>query len=255
VLECVVNISEGHDGPRLTAIAAAAGNALLDVHRDDHHNRAVLTLAGTGVELAAQEVARAAVALLDLREHVGVHPRIGVVDVVPFVPLEGSTMADAVAARDAFARWAFRELGLICFLYGPERSLPEARREAAKVESLHPGAGHCAVGAREVLVAYNLWLADSDLATAKAIARSLRSPQVRALGFLVGERVQVSCNLIVPGEVGPAEIYDQVAAAAAIERAELVGLLPEAVVRKIPRARWSSLDLADDRTIEARLRR
>src|SRR6185503_10912613 len=127
VLECVVNVSEGRREDRLGVIAAAAGTELLDVHRDGDHHRAVLTLVGTA---APRRVAAVAVAELDLRAHDGVHPRLGVVDVVPFVPLEPATMADAVAARDAFAGWAGSELGVPCFLYGEERSLPQVRKEA-----------------------------------------------------------------------------------------------------------------------------
>jgi glutamate formiminotransferase len=260
VLECAINISEGHDDPRLWAIVSAAGNALLDVHRDEHHNRAVLTLAGEGVEVAAQEVARASVAILDLSCHGGVHPRIGVIDVVPFAPLEGSTMDDALAARDAFARWAATELDLPCFFYGPERSLPDVRRGAFATlapdtgpPSPHPTAGACAVGAREVLVAYNLWLAASDLTTAKAIAEAIRSPAVRALGLQVGDAVQVSCNLIAPREVGPADVHDLVASRADVSRAELVGLVPRDVLLAVPRVRWDALDLSEDDTIEARV--
>ncbi|MEY2571480.1 MAG: glutamate formiminotransferase / 5-formyltetrahydrofolate cyclo-ligase, partial [Acidimicrobiaceae bacterium] len=130
MLGSVINVSEGHDGPVLAAIVEAAGEPLLDVHRDVHHNRAVLTLAGPDVEQAAQRVAREAVRFIDLRQHEGVHPRIGALDVVPFVPLGGSTMADALGARDRFARWAAAALELPCFLYGPERSLPEVRRGA-----------------------------------------------------------------------------------------------------------------------------
>src|SRR4030095_15241653 len=96
-LECVLNVSEGARPAVVAAIAAAAGRDLLDVHRDRHHNRSVLTLLG---EDAPRAVAREAVERLDLRRHRGVHPRIGVVDVVPFVPLAGATLADAVAARD-----------------------------------------------------------------------------------------------------------------------------------------------------------
>jgi glutamate formiminotransferase len=256
VLECVANVSEGHDEPRLWAIAAAAGSALLDVHRDEHHNRAVLTLAGDGVEEAAREVARAAVGILDLTMHVGAHPRIGVIDVVPFVPLEGSTMNDAITARNAFADWLWGELGVPCHLYGPERSLPDLRREVGALdEPGHPTAGACAVGARDVLVAYNLWLARSDVATAKAIAKAVRSPAVRALGLQVGDAAQVSCNLIAPHDVGPAAIYDLVAGNADVARAELVGLLPRKVLLAAPQDRWDVLDLSDDRTIEARLER
>ena len=261
MLECVINVSEGHDGAPLRAIAAAAAPCVLDVHRDEHHNRAVLTLAGERVEWAAREVARATLALLDLSTHVGVHPRIGVLDVVPFVPLAGSDIDDAIAARDAFAEWAATDLDLPCFLYGPERSLPDVRRAAftdfapdTGPVSPHPTAGACAVGAREVLVAYNLWLARDDLAVAKAIARAIRSPAVRALGLQVGGAVQVSCNLLAPFDVGPAQLYDRVAGEAAIAKAELVGLVPRDVVRAVPQARWETLDLGEDRTIEARLR-
>ena len=258
----MINISEGRDDSRLTALAAAAGPSLLDLHHDPHHHRSVFTLAGPDVEDAARALTAEAVARLDLRAHEGVHPRFGVVDVVPFVPLDGTAIDDAVAARDAFASWAGGELGLPCFLYGPERTLPELRRGAFRTldpatgpPGPHPSAGACAVGARPVLIAYNLWLAAPDLATAKAIAASVRSPEVRALGLATGDRVQVSCNLIAPELVGPAEIYDLVAAQAAVARAELVGLLPATVLSRIPRSRWPELDLGDDRTIEARLGR
>ena len=255
MLECVVNISEGHDGPPLRAIVAAAGDTLLDVHRDEDHNRAVLTLAGD-VESAARAVATAAITHLDLSKHLGAHPRIGVVDVVPFVPLDGSTMEDAVRARDAFANWFWSELGVPCHLYGPERSLPELRRQVRALDGpAHPTAGACAVGARDVLVAYNLWLAKGELTTARAIAKAVRSPAVRALGLQVGHRVQVSCNLIAPRDVGPADIYDLVARETDVARAELVGLLPRDVLLAAPRDRWEMLDLSEDRTIEARIRR
>jgi glutamate formiminotransferase len=257
VLECVVNVSEGRRPEVLDDLRRAAGGALLDLHADPHHNRAVLTLGG---EEAARPLAAAAVASLDLAAHDGVHPRIGVVDVVPFVPLAGSTIDDAVAARDRFARWAAHELGLPCFLYGPHRTLPEARRRAAAGvppdvgnAGPHPTAGFCAVGARPVLVAYNLWLASDDLELARAIARALRSAEVRALGLAVGREVQVSCNLVAPLTVGPAAVYDAVAERAAVSRAELVGLVPDAVLAAVDRSRWATLDLDADRTIEARL--
>ncbi|MEY2432591.1 MAG: glutamate formiminotransferase / 5-formyltetrahydrofolate cyclo-ligase [Acidimicrobiaceae bacterium] len=260
VLECVMNVSEGHDGPALAAITAAAGDTLLDLHRDEHHNRAVLTLAGEDVEDAARAVAATAVDQLDLRTHTGVHPRIGVLDVVPFVPLAGSTIDDAIAVRDAFASWAGRELALPCFFYGPERSLPDIRRAAFTTlapdtgpATPHPSAGACAVGARPILVAYNVWLVDGDLATAKAIAASLRSDHVRALGLQVDDHVQVSCNLLQPDRYGPAEAFDHVAAVATIAKAELVGLLPHVVLAAVAQERWAELDLSEERTIEARL--
>ena len=261
VLECVINISEGRDTAVIGAVAGAAGRHLLDVHSDAHHNRSVLTLAGAAVEEAARAVARAAVARIDLRHHHGVHPRIGALDVVPFIPLDrAATFDDALKARNAFAGWVARELGVPAFLYGPERSLPEVRRGAFRTLPPdtgpgfpHPTAGAVAVGARHLLVAFNLDLAVSDLATAKAIAATLRGEAVRALGLLVGEVAQVSCNLIAPLDVGPDAVYDAVAGRAEVARAELVGLVPATVLAAIPRHRWSQLDLDPSKTIEARL--
>jgi glutamate formiminotransferase len=265
VLECVVNVSEGRDPAVIAALAAAGGRWLLDVHSDAHHHRSVLTLAGGGVEEAARAVAAEAVARLDLRTHDGVHPRLGVVDVVPFVPLEGSTMADAVAARDRFLAWAAADLGLPGFAYGPPpgRTLPEVRRSAfaelapsAGPARPHPTAGAVCVGARPVLVAYNVWLADGvGVDEARRVAAAVRRPgAVRALGLDVGGRAQVSMNLVDPlGGAGPAEAFDAVRALVAVDGTELVGLVPAAVLEGVPRARWGELDLAPSRTIEARL--
>lgn len=257
VLECVVNVSEGTS--RVAAVAAAAEGELLDLHADRHHNRSVLTLTG---EQAPRRVAEAAVARLDIRSHVGVHPRIGVVDVVPFVALEGATMADAVAARDRFVAWIGDELGVPAFAYGPERSLPDVRRRAftelapdAGPARPHPTAGAVAVGARPPLVAWNVWLAEPDLALARRVATAVRGPHVRALGLPVGSRVQVSMNLVAPDVVGPAEAWDMVTAQARVAGAELVGLLPATVLHRTDPRRWSQLDLDAGRTIEARLAR
>jgi glutamate formiminotransferase len=109
-----------------------------------------------------------------------------------------------------------------------------------------------------VLVAYNVWLAGDDVALARRVAAAVRAPAIRTLGLAVGRRTQVSMNLIAPQELGPAAAYDLVrdearAVGAEIDGAELVGLVPEAVLRAVPEARWSELDLAADRTIEARL--
>lgn len=262
MLECVINISEGRDLDVVERIAAAAGPDLLDVHSDPHHHRSVLTVVG---EAPARAVAAAAVAALDLRTHDGVHPRLGVVDVVPFVALAGSTVRDAVAARNAFAHWFADEHGVPCFVYGAERTLPEVRRHAfgslapATGPILpHPTAGATAVGQRAVLVAYNVWVRGTDLAGARALAATVRGPAIRALGLQVGDRLQVSMNLVDPRSIGPAAAFDAVSAAAdaagaAVEGAELVGLLPAAVLEAVPPRRWAELDLAPDRTIEARL--
>lgn len=254
-----MNISEGSRPHVVTAIASSAVGSLLDVHSDVHHNRSVLTLVG---EEAPRAVARAAVAALDLRRHQGVHPRFGVVDVVPFVPLAGSTLVDAVAARDRFLDWMASDLGVPGFAYGPERTLPEVRRLAfAELppdrgpSRPHPTAGAAAVGARPVLVAWNVWLADPDLARAQRIAREIRGPRLRALGLPVGRRVQVSMNLVDPEELGPADAWDLVAERGAIAGAELVGLVPRSVLDRTDPARWAELDLAEGKTIESRLAR
>jgi glutamate formiminotransferase len=262
VLECVINVSEGRRPEVIDAIAAAGGSCLLDVHSDPHHHRSVLTLAAAeGLEDAVRQVAAEAVRRIDLRGHAGAHPRLGAVDVVPFVPLAGATLADAVAARDRFAAWAADELRLPCFLYGPERSLPDVRKHAfAALEPdagppvPHPTAGAACVGARPVLVAYNVWLAEgADVALARSVAAAVRGPAVRALGLDVGGRAQVSMNLVDPLALGPDRAYDEVAARAPVDRAELVGLVPAAVLRAVGAQRWDELDLDPSATIEARL--
>jgi glutamate formiminotransferase len=257
MLECVINVSEGDRLATVDVIARNAGDHLLDVHTDRDHNRSVITVVG---EDAARAVSTAAVLALDLNAHAGAHPRFGVVDVVPFVPLFGASMAEAEQARDRFARWMADELGVPCFLYGSSRSLPEVRRRAfvdldpdLGPPQPHPTAGATAVGARPPLVAYNLWLADGDVDQAKDVARQLRSEDVRALGLAVGPYVQVSLNLVAPDRFGPEQAYDAVATRATVERAELVGLVPQSVLDRTPIGRWTELDLAADRTIDARL--
>lgn len=267
MLECVVNVSEGRRADVVRAIAAAGGAAVLDVHSDADHHRSVLTMAGPRVEDAVRSVAARAVDLIDLRAHTGVHPRIGAVDVVPFVALEGSSRRDALRARDAFACWAGSELSVPCFVYGPERSLPDVRRSAfgdlapsRGPSHPHPTAGAIAVGARSVLVAFNVWLGGAGLDDAKRIARELRGSSVRALGLAVGDGAQVSMNLVQPARFGPADAYDAVARLARqmnveVVRAELVGLVPAVVLGAVPEARWAELGLGPDRTIESRLGR
>lgn len=264
MLECVVNISEGRDRVALDALSEAAGRDLLDLHVDPDHNRSVFTLVGAE---APRRLAAAAVALLDITRHTGVHPRLGVVDVVPFVPLAGSTMTDALAARNDFARWAADTLGVPSFLYGPERTLPELRRQAWRDISpdvsprdnvgAHPTAGAMCVGARDVLVAWNVWL-NTDLTTARDIATHVRTASIRTLGLQTGAHTQVSVNLVDPMVHGPDAAYDAIASEASrrgvtVIRAELVGLAPDSVLRRINEQRWQELDLSLDATIEARL--
>jgi glutamate formiminotransferase / 5-formyltetrahydrofolate cyclo-ligase len=262
-LECVVNISEGVDHDVLAAVSAACGQHLLDIHADPHHHRAVFTLAARGVDStveAAQRLTDATLEHVDLQEHVGVHPRFGAVDVVPFVPLDGSTMDDALAARHRFAQWLAAAHDVPSFFYGPERSLPEVRKNAFVTlapdtgpPTSHVRAGACAVGARPMLIAYNLWLENTDIAEAKRIARVIREPRLRTLGLTTGDHTQVSCNLVEPSSLNPAHAYDLVATHARIARAELVGLLPHAVLDRIDPQRWDQLDISAEKTVEARL--
>ena len=162
--------------------------------------------------------------------------------------------------RDAVRPLGGRVTRLPCFLYGPERSLPTVRREAwrslrpdAGPAAPHPTAGAAAVGARPILVAYNLWLAEPDLERARLIGRAMRGPHVRVLALRVGDAVQVSCNLIDPWTFGPEAAFDAVASRAGVARAELVGLAPAAVLAGVPPHRWKELDLDPSSTIEARL--
>jgi glutamate formiminotransferase len=290
-LECVVNVSEGRDHSVLDRLAATAGSLLLDRHSDPDHHRTVFTLAGADeeVEAAVRRLTAEAVAVLDLSVHDGQHPRIGVVDVVPFVPLrvdpafeggEGAVdvvrvdpsppLGAAVAARDRFAHWAWDELELPCFFYGPrpgggERTLPEVRKLAFRgldpdvgAPRRHPTAGACAVGARGFLVAYNLWLDGADLEVAREIARRLRGPGVRALGLELSSGIQVSCNLVDSVAHGPAEVHDRLGAllegsGTVIRGCELVGLVPAAVLDATPTTRWEELGLGPEATIERRL--
>jgi glutamate formiminotransferase len=264
MLECVVNISEGRDHGRLAQLTSAVGRDLLDLHVDPDHHRAVFTLVG---ERAPRALATAAIERLDIRAHDGAHPRLGVVDVVPFVPLAGSAWAEAMTARDAFAVWLADEHGVPCFLFGPERTLPETRRHAFNdlrpatgPSAPHATAGATAVGARGPLIAFNVWMARADLELARRVASEVRGPEIRALGLQVGDATQVSMNLVEPLTTGPREaralVLDRLrVAGASIDRCELVGLVPEAVINAIPEDEWAALDLAPDRTIEWRLGR
>jgi glutamate formiminotransferase len=276
-VECVVNVSEGRDQGFLARLADVAGPVLLDLHRDPDHHRSVFTLAGEAesVTHAVRELARASVARLDLGTHQGAHPRQGVLDVVPFIPytpgrLPSHDLDVVVPLRDAFARWMGATLGVPTFLYGPlaggeNRTLPQVRRHAfAELppdfgpRHPHPTAGATSVGARSVLVAYNVWV--SSVEVARTVAPLVRGPAVRALGLAVGRRAQVSCNLVEPAQVGPAQAYDTVRAlvgeaGGAVEGAELIGLLPAAVLQAIPASRWTELGLGAEKTVEARLGR
>ncbi len=275
-IECVVNVSEGRDQAVLGELAASAAPALLDLHSDPDHHRSVFTLAGTvdDVSGAVRALAAATVARLDLDAHQGVHPRLGVLDVVPFVPYRPGRpsprdLGAVVPLRDEFAQWLSAQFNIPTFLYGPlpgggSRTLPQVRRHAfgeiapdSGPDHPHRTAGATAVGARPVLVAYNLWV--SSVTVAKLVAPRVRGPMVRSLGLAVGDRAQVSCNLVDPDQLGPAELYDLVTdlvdqEGGAVLGAELVGLIPRSILTGISAMRWAQLGLSADTTVESRLR-
>lgn len=269
MFECVINISEGSNLELLDDLRDHAGASMRDLHADRYHNRSVFTLINDAVPLVRD--ARALIAdafqILDLRAHEGVHPRFGVVDVVPFVALVPETPSRGVDLRDDTARWIAETFDVPVFLYGDvaggTRTLPEVRKHAFAelAPDLGPAVatarlGAVAVGARPILVAWNIWLSGVSRDETRAIAKSVRRAEVRALALRAGEFMQVSCNLIDPLVVGPSAVYDEVAAlvrGGEIVRCELVGLVPRAVLDAEERRRWAELGLSEDQTIEARL--
>jgi len=271
LLEFVPNFSEGRNKALVDAIVkamtAVPGAHLLGEELDPNHNRAVVTLAGTAEAMAeaAFQGARAAIAGIDLRVHKGEHKRMGAMDVCPFVPLAGATMADAVATAEAVGRRLGEELGLPVFLYA-EACKRDSRRVLGNFRNkefeglmglvgtdpeyapdfgparMHPSAGATAVGARNFLIAYNVNLATQDVQLAKDIAKAVREKdgglkKVQAMGFFLDDKKlsQVSMNLLDFNVTGIRRVFDEVAArarAAGVEVAEseLVGLLPAAAI-------------------------
>ncbi len=231
LVECVPNFSEGRRREVIDAIAGAArsvdGVTVLDVESNHDHNRCVISFVGEpkSVKEAAMASSRKAIELIDLNKHKGEHPRMGAVDVVPFIPLSGVSMEDCVRLAREFGRELGENLQVPVFLYEEAATRPE-RRNLADVragefeglreqigkdasrkpdfgpEKIHASAGATAVGAREILIAYNVNLGTGDVEVAKKIAHQLRSKDgglsfVKALGFELKERgiVQVSMNL------------------------------------------------------------
>jgi glutamate formiminotransferase len=271
VFECVLNISEGRDELVLDELSALSGPSLRDRHRDERHHRSVFTLINDPEQLIddVRSLIGGAFNRLSLREHEGVHPRFGVVDVVPFVALAPDERARARQLRDDTAKWIASTFGVATFLYGEldggeNRTLPDVRRRAFL--TLDPdfgplaasaSLGAVAVGERPVLIAWNLWLANTTIQRARELAANVRSEDVRALGFDLGGEVQVSCNLLDVGRTTPSMLYDAVASqmtdSERITRCELVGLVPTSLLEREPPARWEQLDLSPTSTIESRL--
>ncbi|MGH2499329.1 MAG: glutamate formimidoyltransferase, partial [Candidatus Limnocylindria bacterium] len=248
LVECVPNVSEGRRRDvidRLAdAVRATAGARLLDRTSDTDHNRSVLTFAGEAdaVERAAHALVDVAYRQIDMRAHRGEHPRLGAVDVVPFVPLAGVTMEDCVALAQRFGRAVALRHGVPVYFYAraatrPERvRLPDIRKPqyeglAALMTSshvpdagparLHPTAGALVVGARPPLIAFNIELDTPDVAVAKRIAKEIRESSggmaaVQALGFALSDppRAQVSMNLLDHSVTSLAAVWREVGARA-----------------------------------------
>jgi glutamate formiminotransferase len=289
----VPNFSEGTRASVMEEIHAAAagvnGAPVLDRHADAVHNRMVLTIAGAPgpvAEAAFRTAARAA-ALIDLNTHRGVHPRIGATDVIPFVPLGGTSMQVCVELAVRVGRRLAAELDIPVYLYGeaartPERTrLPSLRRgEYERLKSALPNepslapdfgparvgpAGATVVGARRPLVAYNVTLASSDLGVATTIARGIREssgglPGVQARGFRTADPnvVQVSMNLLDTRQTSMWLVFERIRSEAArrgvpVLESELVGLAPAEALVDVARQslRFGRLDATS--LIETRL--
>ncbi|HHV61500.1 MAG TPA: glutamate formimidoyltransferase [Firmicutes bacterium] len=266
LVECVPNFSEGRRRAVVEQIVAAVnsvdGVKLLDYSMDADHNRSVLTFvggAGAVCEAAFRAVATAA-RLINMEEHTGEHPRIGAADVVPFVPLCGTTMQECVEIARELGKRVAGELGIPVYLYGEAATRPERKnlanirrgqyeglkRSIASPERwpdfgaprLHPTAGATAIGARDFLVAYNINLATSDVSIAKKIAKRVREKDgglkhVRALGVMLHNRqvAQVTMNLLNFRETPVHEVFNLVKAEAerygvSVTGSEIIGLVP-----------------------------
>jgi glutamate formiminotransferase / 5-formyltetrahydrofolate cyclo-ligase len=293
LIECIPNVSEGRRREVLDACSAAvtgAGARLLDVKPDAAHNRTVFTFAGSPEVVSAAVFAlyAAALPLIDLRHHSGEHPRVGAVDVVPFVPLEGATMADCVALARSVAHEVARRFDVPVFLYEEAASTParqnleDIRRGefeglAAKMRqpewrpdfgppAPHPSAGASVMGARMPLIAYNINLATDRLEVAKKIAAAIRHSSgglrfVKAMGVALEDRgiVQVSMNLTNYHKTPLFRVFEMVRREAArygvaVLESEIIGLLPAGAL--LESAAWFlQIDgYREDQVLETRLR-
>lgn len=292
-LECVPNVSEGRDPrvlDRMTArLSAAAGVRLLDVHRDADHHRSVFTLVGDGPALTAAILALCAEALdsIDLRHHHGAHPRIGAVDVVPFVPIGRATMDDAVAAARATGRAIAERFDIPVLLYEEAATAPHRRRleqvRRGRFEGLtdklrapewtpdfgpaapHASFGAVAVGARRLLVAYNINLATDRLEVGTAVAAAVRAssgglPHVKAMALPLPARglIQVSMNLTNVDVTPMAVVFDAVSREAArhgvaVAESEIVGLVPAAALADVAARALRVAGWSPDKVLDTRL--
>ncbi len=287
LVECVPNFSEGRDaatiGALRAAITAVTGVRLLDVQSDTAHNRSVFTFVGNpaAVVEAAFAAMRVATDRIDLTKHTGEHPRMGATDVVPFVPVVGSTMQECADLARQLGERVGKELAIPVFLYAKAATRPEHQRlpdirkgefEALRERTLapdfgptqvHPTAGVTAIGARPFLVAFNVYLDTQEIAVAKEIAKQIRTssgglPGVQASGFIVDGLAQVSMNLLDIDITSPAVVFNAIKARAekqgvGVQYSEIVGLIPE---RALVGAAESLLRLsnAGDHILETKIR-
>ena len=294
LIECVPNVSEGRRKDVVEALVQAIrrvpGARLLDYSSDSAHNRSVITMAGEAAPLKAAVLAlfEAAVPAIDLRSHSGEHPRLGAVDVVPFIPIEGATLDECVTlAKDTGAEVA-RRFQIPVFLYeeastNPARkNLEDIRRGefeglAAKMSkpewapdygppAPHPSAGASVVGARMPLIAYNINLATNRLEVAKKIAAAIRFSSggfryVKAMGVALEDRgiVQVSMNLTNYEKTPISRVFEAVKREAErygvqVLESEIVGLVPAAAMVGTAAHFLQLAAFRPDQVLETRLR-
>jgi len=248
-VECVPNFSEGRSRETVDSIAECIRKhaPVLDVTMDADHNRSVITFAGSPNQVALASIAAAgeALARIDLRNHHGVHPRLGALDVLPFVPVAGITLAECAALAVSVGEKIWEQWRIPVYLYEAAARIPE-RANLANVRKpgvgdpdiggpeRHPTAGAIACGARKFLIAYNVNLRSNDLAAAKEIAATVRGPAVKALGLRLDSLgiVQVSMNLVDFERTPIHEAFQAVERLAAdrgiaVLESELIGLLPK----------------------------
>ncbi|HEV8131484.1 MAG TPA: glutamate formimidoyltransferase [Acidobacteriota bacterium] len=271
IVECVMNFSEGRDQSVIDRIVAAIesvpGITVLDQEKDSAHHRSVITFIGSP-EAVAESAVRAtgkAAELIDLTKHRGEHPRIGATDVVPFVPIKDVTLEDCVAIARNTGEKIARQFGIPVYLYEaaatrPDRqnladirkgefellrdeiAINEARNPDFGERRVHPTAGATVVGAREPLIAYNVYLETQDVSIAKEIAKAVRFsggglPFVKALGFSIPERkqTQVSMNLVnykkTPIYVAFEKVKEEaIRRGVSVASSEVVGLVPQSAL-------------------------
>lgn len=284
MLECVPNFSEGRDQATVRAIVEAirseAGVRILGWESDADHHRSVVTFAGAAdaVTEAAVRGAGQAAKLIDLSRHRGVHPRVGAADVIPFIPLAGSTMDDAVTAAHRAGESIWKRFGVPVYFYGAAaRRAQRQRLEAVRREGFdggppdigdipaHPTAGAAMVGARGFLIAYNVLLATPDVSVARAIARRIRESSggfryVKAIGLHLAsqDRAQVSMNLTNFAETPLEEVFRAIEREAAqagtrVQSCELIGFIPRQAFDAVPAFFRRAANFEDARIIESHL--